>query len=372
MLTHLNFLTGTGCLFRSIQLCVFGLPRDSPDNEESIVKPVPKDDVTSPSSFSQTTVKLLFCASGLQLSYLTWGVLQERIMTKKYEELQRDGSVKDVMFVNSQFLVFVNRVLALIVASVLVAFTRQPRHTAPLYKYFYSSLSNILSSWCYYEALKFISFPTQVLFRASKIILVLLMGSIVSKETCPYYEYVVALLLSAGVSLFLLAADPTGRSTSAATSFAGAIILIGYMAFDSFTSNWQSELFTTYKVSTIQMMFGTNLFSCLLTMWSMIEGGNFLSAVAFMMSHPAFCVHAFIHSLASATGQLFIFYTIQSFGPVVFIIIMTIRMMLSIMLYCIIYHHPLSAQAILGVIIVFVALFLRVYARYRSMPSSKG
>ena len=66
------------------------------------------------------------------------------------------------------------------------------------------------------------------------------------------------------------------------------------MAFDSFTSNWQSELFTVYKMSTIQMMFGANLFSCLFTVWSMIEGGIFLTAVGFMMSHPEFAYHATI------------------------------------------------------------------------------
>ena len=124
-------------------------------------------------------------------------------------------------------------------------------------------------------------------------------------------------------------------------------ILLGYTAFDSFTSNWQSELFSLYKMSTIQMMFGANLFSCLFTGWSTIEGGNFLSAVGFMMSHPEFAFHATILSLTSATGQLFIFYTIQSFGPVVFTIIMTLRVMLSFMLSCIIYNHPLSAQAVL-------------------------
>ena len=150
-----------------------------------------------------------------------------------------------------------------------------------------------------------------------------------------------------GVSLFILAADPSGKRSSAATTFSGAIILLGYTAFDSFTSNWQSELFSLYKMSTIQMMFGANLFSCLFTVWSMIEGGNFLAAVGFMMSHPEFAYHATILSLTSATGQLFIFYTIQSFGPVVFTIIMTIRMMLSFMLSCIIYNHPLSAQAVL-------------------------
>ena len=88
----------------------------------------------------------------------------------------------------------------------------------------------------------------------------------------------------------------------------------------------------------------------------MIEGGNFLSAVGFMMTHPEFAYHATILSLTSTTGQLFIFYTIQSFGPVVFTIIMTIRMMLSIMLSCIIYNHPLSAQAVFEVIVVFDVL----------------
>ena len=115
-------------------------------------------------------------------------------------------------------------------------------------------------------------------------------------------------------------------------------ILLGYTAFDSFTSNWQSELFSLYII---------HIFSCLFTGWSTIEGGNFLSAVGFMMSHPEFAFHATILSLASATGQLFIFYTIQSFGPVVFTIIMTLRVMLSFMLSCIIYNHPLSAQAVL-------------------------
>ncbi len=46
--------------------------------------------------------------------------------------------------------------------SIVLLLNRQPRHRAPLYKYSYCSFSNIISSWCQYEALKFISFPTQV------------------------------------------------------------------------------------------------------------------------------------------------------------------------------------------------------------------
>lgn len=65
-------------------------------------------------------------------------------------------------FKDSQFLVFVNRILAFSLSGSYILLRRQPRHSMPLYKYAYCSFSNIMSSWCQYEALKFVSFPTQV------------------------------------------------------------------------------------------------------------------------------------------------------------------------------------------------------------------
>ena len=65
-------------------------------------------------------------------------------------------------FQDSQFLVFINRILAFVMALIVITVRKQPVHTAPLYKYSFSSFSNIMSSWCQYEALKFVSFPTQV------------------------------------------------------------------------------------------------------------------------------------------------------------------------------------------------------------------
>ena len=50
---------------------------------------------------------------------------------------------------------------------------------------------------------------------------------------------------------------------------------MGYLAFDSFTSNWQDELFTRYRVTSLQMMAGVNFFSVLLTFVSLLEQGCF-------------------------------------------------------------------------------------------------
>lgn len=332
----------------------------------------PAADKQVESSMGMTTLKLICCAAGLQGAYLTWGVIQERVMTQEYDELSEDGTLHKVKFGDSQFLVFSNRILALTVAGVYILIAEQPRHHAPLFKYSYSSFSNIMSSWCQYEALKFVSFPTQVLCKASKMIPVMIMGRFVSGKTYPYHEYIVALLLSLGTSLFLLSHNSDHDHSDRQTTGVGLCILLGYMAFDSFTSNWQSELFKQHGMSTFQMMFGINVFSSLFTFCSLLQTGGFFSSVSFTMRHPEFMHHIFLLSLTSAAGQLFIFYTISSFGPVVFVIIMTVRLVLSIVLSCIIYRHSLAPQAIIGIIIVFGAIFLRIYLRYKAKKEASN
>jgi adenosine 3'-phospho 5'-phosphosulfate transporter B2 len=114
--------------------------------------------------------KLIFCFVGLQISYIAWGVVQENLMTREY---------KFGKFNSSNFCVFANRFLALIISFGIVFTQRMMNpnkvvHEAPFYYYAPSSLSNTLSSWAQYEALKFISFPTQVLSKSCKIIPVML------------------------------------------------------------------------------------------------------------------------------------------------------------------------------------------------------
>ncbi len=53
------------------------------------------------------------------MSYLTWGILQEKIMTKTYSNGPEEGQFKD-----SQFLVFVNRILAFVIALIYIVLTR--------------------------------------------------------------------------------------------------------------------------------------------------------------------------------------------------------------------------------------------------------
>ncbi|XP_012724577.2 adenosine 3'-phospho 5'-phosphosulfate transporter 1 [Fundulus heteroclitus] len=361
-----NYLDrGSGLCYPAIKACVFG-----GEDKSGLLDDVSLSSRNEPDSGSslKQALRLIFCAAGLQVSYLTWGVLQERVMTRSYGAASPDQEGEK--FKDSQFLVFMNRILALTVSGLWCVLFKQPRHGAPMYKYSFASLSNIMSSWCQYEALKFISFPTQVLAKASKVIPVMLMGKIVSRKSYEYWEYFTAALISVGVSMFLLSSS-AGKHPSTVTTFSGVVILVGYIVFDSFTSNWQDNLFK-YKMSSVQMMFGVNLFSCLFTVGSLLEQGAFFESLSFMARHSEFAFHAVLLSVCSACGQLFIFYTINQFGAAVFTIIMTLRQAFAILLSCFLYGHAVTVVGGFGIAVVFLALFLRVYARSRVKSSRQS
>jgi adenosine 3'-phospho 5'-phosphosulfate transporter B2 len=200
-----------------------------------------------------------------------------------------------------------------------------------------------MSSWFQYEALKFVSFPTQVLGKASKVIPVMIMGKVVSGNKYSFFEWFIAFLLSVGVSLFLFGTPQDTSKGADSTSFSGLILMMGYMLFDSFTSNWQGQLFKEYKMSSFQMMLGVNIFSTTFTLGSLLQQGKFFASIAFMLKYSEFMFHCVTLSICSAVGQLFIYYTMGQFGAVIFIIIMTTRQALAILLSCMIYGHPVTA-----------------------------
>ncbi|XP_036329703.1 adenosine 3'-phospho 5'-phosphosulfate transporter 1 isoform X2 [Rhagoletis pomonella] len=353
------------CIYTAVSMCITGSPGTELDYSEPLERK-PMEPLTPPNGLqkhtkSQETLLLFWCFGGLMVSYLTWGVLQEKIMTQQYFNYNGQPS----HFKDSQFLVFCNRLSAFICAIVTLRLKRPAgRHCTPLYMYSFASFSNIMSAWFQYEALKFVSFPTQVLAKACKIIPVMLMGKIISKNKYDWYEYVSAVLISLGM-IFFMTGSANSTNASSVTTFTGIFLLTMYLTCDSFTANWQDDLFKNYEMSSLQMMAGVNLFSTIFTATSLWVQGGFIDSLTFASEHPKFILDAITISMCSAVGQLFIFYTISVFGAVVFTIIMTLRQAFAILLSCLIYKHKISVLGIFGILVVFFAVFMRSYGKQR-------
>jgi len=94
----------------------------------------------------------------------------------------------------------------------------------------------------------------KVLGKACKVIPVMLMGKVVSGNVYEVYEWITAGMLSFGISLFLLSQGQAHDTTSHTDNtysplvmlLSGLLLMLGYMTFDSFTSNWQVGWITCF------------------------------------------------------------------------------------------------------------------------------
>lgn len=144
---------------------------DVEKGNEKVASLSQKDKDTDTNLFNRN-LKLLFCFVGLQVSYIAWGVSQEQLMTNEY---------KLGKFKSASFCVFGNRFFALFISMAIVLYRRMTSTSlmkeAPYHYYAPASLSNTISSWAQYEALKYVSFPTQVLSKSCKVIPVMFVSS---------------------------------------------------------------------------------------------------------------------------------------------------------------------------------------------------
>merc|ERR1740130_54667 len=111
------------------------------------------------------------------------------------------------------------------------------------------------------------------------------------------------------------------------------MLLALYIMTDSFTSQYQSRGYKDYpSVDQFQMMYCTNMWAICLTLAALLASGELWTTLAFLGQNQAAVWDNVLISITSATGQLFIFYTIKKFGPVAFTLIMTTRQMFSMVL----------------------------------------
>lgn len=142
--------------------------------------------------------RLIFCVIMLNVTFVTWGVLQERMLTRRYPRFTGE------FFTYSYALVFTSRFWTLIMSGFLMFYLKPRRSsTTIIYEYSFPSISNMLSSWCQYESLRYVSFPAVTLFKSFKLAPVMAMGKFLGNKQCKYKSWrTVKRILFSAISLF--------------------------------------------------------------------------------------------------------------------------------------------------------------------------
>jgi len=189
---------------------------------------------------------------------------------------------------------------------------------------------------------------------------VLILGIFFLGKKHTWKDFFIAFLVTVGCAAFVLTGEISDqRGIDKSDSMYGLILMGGYLFCDGFTSVLQEKLFRGYKMSTYNQMLYVNLCSATISFTMLVVSGEIWTALAFSLKYPEFNIASLSLSVCATAGQLVIYYSIKEFGALFFSTVMTTRQVISILLSCVIYLHPLTVSQWLSALLVFGALYYK-------------
>jgi len=299
---------------------------------------------------------------GIVVSLVIYGLLQERIMSKPYA-----GDY----FHLAIFLVFCNRVVAILFASIMILINGETfKNAAPVWKYLAISCSNVAASTCQYAALKYVTFTVQVLGKNFKMMPVMVWGMLISGKRYDKRDWMIATAVMYGIIQFLLTGNiksPLGIGKSAH----GLLLLAAFIVLDGFTSVFQEKLFKEITTSKYNQMFFINFGSAIVSFCWLTLTGGMTTSVLFCQDHSELGRDVVYLSVAAVGAQWFIYSQVKEFGALVCAATLNVRQVSSIMLSYAAYGHSITALQVIGLMIVFAALFYKCYIGTVGMQKEK-
>lgn len=259
-------------------------------------------------------------------------------------------------------------------------------------------------SFCYFvamtasnESLAHVSYPTAVLAKSSKLIPTMIVGYFVERKSFLIKEWFSAAFITIGIILFNLSKmsqqDGHHEKKGAEDSIFGLCLLALSLGMDGFLASCQNGLKdgempssdskkgdnTHFRRPTaLETMLWINAYAIVFLIPLSIWSGQFSNGIQLLnLPHPTQSSSMSVRNtiimlnLTAATGQIFIFFTIQLFSPLMCTTITTTRKFLTILLSVWKYGHKFTIIQWFSVCMVFGGLYLGIVSKFVGGTSKK-
>jgi len=318
--------------------------------------------------------KLLFACAGIFASFSYFAVLQEDVYKKEYGGSDK---VKGEKFAFTFLALTAERGINAAIALLGMAVLGGSGIKIPHKEIFNSGISQMLAMAASNEALRYVSFPTQVLGKSCKMVPVMAGGILLGGKSYDLVKYLQVALITLGVTVFNFGGKKKGGGEDSAY---GLWLIAASLVMDAVTGGLQDKVKASTKAlnpsdpkakpTMHESMFWTNASGCLVAAALGLATGHLTEGFAFCSRHPEVLQAVLIYSLASAVGQNFIYYTITQFGPLLLSTVTTTRKIFSTV-YSVLRNpsNSLDEMQWAGCTLVFVGLAVELLEK--ALPSKK-
>lgn len=320
-------------------------------------------------------LRFLLYAAGINISYLYFGVLQEKITRTRHEPGEE-------IFTCTKTLVLLQCIINALFAKIILKFIiRQGIDRTKSLYYGACSLTYLTAMVSSNMALQHVNYPTQVIGKSCKPIPIMILGVALGKKVHSLKKYAFVSLIVLGVALFMYKKDIStlmlaGSSFSSDSIISalgvGELLLILSLTMDGLTGAVQERMKAEHQTKSVHMMYQMNLWSSVYLMIFAVGTGEVFEFQSFVQRHPSIIKDLALFSSLSAIGQLFIFLTVTEYGPLACSILTTTRKFFTVLMSVFIFGNKLTGTQWIGAILVFLGLTLdALYSKGNSSPSNE-
>ena len=212
-------------------------------------------------------------------------------------------------------------------------------------------------------ALNYVSMPTKVMIKSSKVLAVMLLGTAVFGTRYETAEYGAVALLCEGLMAFSISSvGGSGSAEARAATLYGMLLLLAAVLVDSLLPNAQQLLLQQRRRPKEEVVRHTNWMSALLSLAYVASTGELGAALTFLRSRPRLALLMALQNLAGYAGVLAFLETVQRFGSKVTSIATSTRKLMTIAISSVAFRHAFSPAQLCGILAVFGGLVANSYA----------
>lgn len=220
------------------------------------------------------------------------------------------------------------------------------------------SISYVMAMMTANAALKYVNYPTQIVGKSGKPVIILLMSIILIRKRYTVRKCISILLVVTGVSMFMLenARRKQHSQEEHDQNLLGVFLVLISLVFDGIVAVTQEKIRENDKISANKMMFDINKWAAFVMFCIATVKGELLPFVNYCRSSDWFLLQMAALCITGVLGQQFIFLTVVNFGPLVCSVITTTRKFFTILLSTLIFQHTLTLKHWTCVSMVFFGL----------------
>lgn len=229
--------------------------------------------------------------------------------------------------------------------------------TTPLPLYLSNSLVYVLTTLCSSYALKWVSYPIQIIAKCASPIPTLVLSVLIGKCSYKWHKYVFTLLLVGGVSLFMFDSTKLQKGLTDSLWY-GEILLAISLLMDGLCGGIQDRIRHTSGPPPYAMMSKTNTYATIFVIIGAVSVNEVTQFVSFIGRFPHVLYNIGLLAVVNVIGQSFVYCILTTNGSLSCSFVTTVRKLFSILLSVIFFDHNIEVHQWVGLGVTFGVLFL--------------